>query len=211
MEMLLNRTEAGRALAKRLADYKGEEVVVYGLTRGGVVTAKAVAESLGAPLDILVTCKVGFPDHPARTLGAITDDGYTVFDNDACRSLPFDWLSKETERCGQEARRRREIYQDKKAPIDVRGKTGILVDDGVATGYTIEAALQSLRHRHPARIVVAVPVAPLPVVTRLRRVVDDVVVLLTPEPFVAIPHWYVNFAPVDDRDVIKLTQSMALR
>lgn len=203
MEMLPNRTEAGHALAQRLAEYKGQDVVVYGLTRGGVVTAKAVADALGAPLDVLVSCKVGFPDRPEHALGAITDDGYSVFDNEACRSIPFDWLNKEADRCAQEAWRRRGIYRAGRTPIDVAGKTAIVVDDGIATGYTMEAALQSLRHRHPAQIVVAVPVAPLPVVVQLRRVVDDVVVTLTPEPFVAVAHWYSNFAPVDDRDVLE--------
>lgn len=204
--MLLDRTEAGHALAQRLAEYKGQDVVVYGLTRGGVVTAKAVADALGAPLDVLVSCKVGYPDHPERALGAISDDGYSVFDNKACESISFDWINRETERCAQEARRRRNVYEGQRAPIDVQGKTAIVVDDGIATGYTMEAALQSLRHRHPARIVVAVPVAPLPVVMQLRSAVDVVVAILTPEPFLAVAHWYANFAPVDDRDVLKLLQ-----
>lgn len=203
MEMLLNRTEAGHALAERLAEYKGQDAVVYGLTRGGVVTAKAVADALGVPLDVLVSCKVGFPNHPERALGAITDDGYSVFDNEACRSIPFDWLNIATDRCAQEALRRQSIYEAGRTPIDAAGKTAIVVDDGIATGYTMEAALQSLRHRHPARIVVAVPVAPLPVVVQLRRAADDVIVILTPEPFVAVAHWYANFPPVDDRDVLK--------
>lgn len=198
-----NRTDAGEELARCLSHYRGRDVVVFGLPRGGVITAKTIADALDAPMDVIIARKIGHPENPEYAVGAVTDDGETVFDHAACARLSFEWLEKEAERQILEGARRRASYLGSRARPLVEGKTAIVVDDGVATGYTMEAAIQSVRHMKPSHIVIATPVAPKDFIDRFQKVVDEVVVVQTPRPYLSVGQWYVDFRPVDDREVIE--------
>lgn len=204
MTLFRDREDGGRALARALAKYRDADAVVYGLPRGGVVTAKIVAAELRAPLDLVITRKLGHPAQPEYAVGAITEDGEVVLNEGVAAELPADWLEREKAAQLAEARRRRAAYLGDRAPLPVRGKTAILVDDGIATGYTIKAAAQAIRRLGPAWLVVAAPVAPEGVEERLAGFADEVVVVHAPPDFFAIGQFYRHFAPVDDAEVIAL-------
>lgn len=199
-----DRVDAGRELAKLLEQYRGHDVVVYGLPRGGVVVAKTVAERLGAPLDIVVARKLGHPDNPEYAMGAVTDDGSVVLDPITGSHLSQDWIEAERDRQSREARRRVQMYLGSRIPIPAKDKTAILVDDGIATGYTMEAAILSVRKREPESVVVASPVAATFVADRLAKLADDMVVAQTLDDLFAVSQVYLNFAQVTDDDVVEL-------
>lgn len=209
MDRFRDREDGGAALAKALAKYRGAEVVVYGLPRGGVVTAKAVATALGAPLDLAITRKLRHPNQPEFAVGAVAEDGQVVLNERIVAELPASWLEREKSEQLREARRRRAAYLGGRAPLDVRGKTAILVDDGIATGYTMQAAVQAIRRMEPAKIVVAAPVAPPGVAARFAGLADEVVVLYAPADFFAIGPHYRDFSPVDDAAVLALMTEAA--
>lgn len=206
MTLFRNREDGGRALARALAKYRGADVVVYGLPRGGVVTAKVVAAELGAPLDLVITRKLGHPDQPEYAVGAISEDGEVVLNERAIAELPADWLEREKAAQLKEAGRRRRVYLGDRAPLPVRGKIAVVVDDGIATGHTIKAAARMLRRMGPAKLVIAAPVAPVNVAERLAGFADEVVVPFTPADFFAIGQFYTDFAPVEDAEVIAVMQ-----
>jgi predicted phosphoribosyltransferase len=209
MRTYADRAEGGRELAARLVVYRDAEAVVYGLPRGGVVTAKAVSEALGLPLDLIIARKIGRPDRPEFGVGAITDDGDVAMSGSETQTIPPDWLEAEKERQLHEARRQRDLYLMDRLPVPVRGKVAILVDDGIATGYTMEAAILSVRRRQPSKIVVAAPVAPPDMAERFRHLADEVVVAEEPSTFYAVGQWYEHFPPVEDRNVLALLRSAA--
>ncbi len=201
-----NREEAGRRLAARLRGYDGRNVVVLALPRGGVPVAAQIADALGAPLDLLFVRKIGLPWQPELAYAAVVDGNPPegVINDEVAR---FEPLSEEVlalairDEIG-EIERRREVYMAGRAPLEVAGRDVIVVDDGLATGTTARAALQALRRRQPSRLVLAVPVAPQDTVRDLRRLVDELVVLETPEPFRAIGLHYVDFHQLDDDEVL---------
>lgn len=204
MTLFRDREEGGLALARALSKYRGTDTVVYGLPRGGVVTAKAVAAALEVPLDLVITRKLGHPAQPEYAVGAITEDGEAVLNEELLAELPPQWLEREKAIQLKEARRRRTAYLGGRPPLPVRGKTAILVDDGIATGYTIKAAARAIRRMGPARLIVAAPVAPAGIEQRLAGFADEVVVLRTPEDFYAISQFYRHFSQVEDDEVIAL-------
>jgi len=189
-------------LADALKEYVDQECVVYGLPRGGVITAKEVADRLHAPLDVLITRKLGHPLNPEYAIGAVTDNGEVVLDDEAIAEVSREYLDAEIARRLQEARDRRRKYVGDHEPVPVEGKTAIVVDDGIATGYTLKAAVVSLKHRNPAFIVVAAPVGPRHALADLQTLADRVVIPYTPPDFFAIGAYYDDFAPVADREVI---------
>jgi predicted phosphoribosyltransferase len=199
-----DRSEAGRLLAAKLADYADRpDVVVLALPRGGVPVAYEVARALGAPLDVFLVRKLGIPGHEELAMGAVATGGVRVLNEQVVRALRIpdyviDAIAAKEE---QELARRERLYRGDRPPPDVRGRTVILVDDGLATGATMHAAIQALRQQQPAHIVVAVPAASPEACDELKEEVDDVVCAVTPEPFYAVGLWYEDFSQTTDEEV----------
>lgn len=209
-----DRVDAGRQLAAALKAYCGPDTLVLGVPRGGVVVAAEVARALGAELDVVIARKIGAPQHPELAIGAVVSgEGERLLDQDAIRYLRVssEYIEEETARQQAEIRRRIHEYRGDRPLPAMRSRTVILVDDGIATGYTIRAALVALRRLQPARLVVAAPVAPQEVCTRLDSLADDVVCLQTPEPFVAVGAWYRDFTQVETEEVVALLREFASR
>jgi len=206
--MFIDRTDAGRQLAKALSHYKGQPSVVFALPRGGVVLGVEVARALDAPLDLIVVRKIGHPDQPEYAIGAVTENGEWVLNSAEARSLDPNWIAEAARSGLLEAQRRRALYLRDRPPFTVKDKTAIVVDDGLATGLTMEAALGELRRRDPARIIVAVPVAAAETLERLRPKADDIVALHVPSTFGAVGAFYRDFDQLDDDDVVRLLNSL---
>lgn len=209
-----NRTEAGRLLAAELAHYKSKpDVLVLGLTRGGVPVASEVASALQAPLDVIVVRKLGVPFHSELAMGAIAGDGTQILDKNLVHMLHI--TDKDVDavlaRERAELERRERLYRGGRPALDLKGRTAILVDDGLATGSTMLAAVAFAKKHLAKRIVVAVPVASVEAVDKLREKVDECVCLATPELFLAVGVWYENFLPVNDAEVMKLLEDSAKR
>lgn len=202
-----NRAEAGRVLAERLSAYADRGgVLVLGLPRGGVPVAFEIARRLHAPLDVFIVRKLGVPGHEELAMGAIASGGTRVMNDEVLshvRASDSD-IDRVAERERRELRRREELYRGDRPPIDAAGRTVVLVDDGLATGSTMRAAVRALRKLGPARIVVAVPTAAPQTCEDLGREVDDIVCAMTPEPFYAVGAWYRDFAQTTDDEVRSL-------
>jgi len=208
-----DRSEAGQLLAARLADYADRpDVLVLALPRGGVPVAAEVAHALHAPFDVFLVRKLGLPSHEELAMGAIACGGVRVLNEDVVRALqvPDDVIETVAAAEQQELQRRERLYRGDRPPLDVVGKTVILVDDGLATGASMRAAVGALRQVGPARIVVAVPVGSVDTCAELRHLADDVVCAYTPEPFRAVGLWYEDFAQVTDQVVRELLDREAL-
>jgi predicted phosphoribosyltransferase len=207
-----DRTEAGRLLAERLGAYAGcPDVLVLGLPRGGVPVAREVARALGAPLDVFLVRKLGVPGHEELAMGALASGGVCVLNDEAVRELriPRRIIEAVASRELRELRRRERAYRGGRPAPDVRGRTVILVDDGLATGATMRAAVAALRRLGPARIVVAVPVAPPSTCRDLCDEADECVCIITPEPFQAVGLWYEDFSQTTDDEVRTLLGGLA--
>ncbi|HET7746586.1 MAG TPA: phosphoribosyltransferase [Vicinamibacteria bacterium] len=199
-----DRRDAGRRLADRLLDYQGrDDVVVLGLPRGGIPVAYEVARRLGARLDVFVVRKLGVPGQEELAMGAIASGGVLVVNEEvvAALMLPRRALDAAAAREAVELRRREQLYRGDRAPLDVRGKVVILVDDGLATGSTMRAAVKALRQMEPRSLVVAVPVAAASTCAEFRDEVDAIVCGETPEPFLAVGRFYDDFDQTTDEEV----------
>jgi putative phosphoribosyl transferase len=177
---------------------------VYALPRGGVVVAAEIARALDVPLDLIVVRKVGHPFSAEYAIAAVAEDGHMVTNRAEVESIDKRWFNESVRAEQKEARRRRDLYTRGRAPIPAAGKTAIIVDDGLATGLTMFAAIQEVQHSKPSRIVVAVPVAPPEIIEKLRTLVDDVVAIHVIEDFGAIGTFYVDFNQVTDSEVVEL-------
>ena len=206
LELLKDRSEAGRRLADRLVCYQDEHPVVLALPRGGVPVAFEIARRLGCPLDVLIARKIGAPGNPEYGLGAIAEDGNRWIDERRMREAGYSLreISPTIAAEEMETRRRAEAYRHGRPPIEVRDRFVILVDDGVATGGTLRVAIRSVRARRPRRLVVALGVAPQDTLRELAREADEVVAVLVPKVFFAVGEWYVHFDQVSDREVERL-------
>jgi predicted phosphoribosyltransferase len=212
--MFRDRREAGQLLATALSRYAGRpDVVVLALPRGGVPVAYEVAQALGAPLDVFVVRKLGVPGHEELAMGAVATPGVRVLNEEVVRGLgiPARMIEAVAAREQAELARRERLYRGDRPAVDVHGRTVILVDDGLATGASIHAAIQALRQRQPARIVVAVPIAAPDRCEALKDQVDDVVCAVTPEPFHAVGLWYDDFSQTTDDEVRELLARSAER
>lgn len=198
-----DRAAAGRRLAERLMAYKDTGAVVLALPRGGVPVAREVAHSLNATLDVFVVRKLGVPGHEELAMGAIASGGLRVLNEETIAQLGIDRAMVEAVTASElaELRRREALYRDGRPAPDVRGKTVILIDDGLATGASMYAAILALRTAKPAKIVVAVPVAPADTCASLAREVDDIECAATPEPFRGVGAWYDDFRQISDDEV----------
>jgi putative phosphoribosyl transferase len=205
-----NRTEAGQALAVLLRKYANrDDVIVLGAPRGGVPVALEVATDLRAPLDVFVLRKLGVPGREELAFGAIASGGVRILDRDIVEGLGITGLdiARVTRAEEQELERRERAYRGGRPPLDVSGLTVILVDDGIATGSSMRAAIRALRQMKPARIVIAVSVAPPSTCTRLQLEVDELVCLEMPEPFYGVGQFYDDFSQVSDEEVKELLDS----
>jgi putative phosphoribosyl transferase len=202
----LDRNDAGRQLASELLGLADEQPVVVALPRGGVPIALEVARALRAPLDILAVRKLGAPGNPELGVGAVAEDGTGILDprSAGMAGMTQEVLDATLARESQELRRRVESYRDGRAAIPVRGRTVIVVDDGLATGLTDLAAVRALRKRGARRIVVAVPVGSSEAVSMLAKEADRVLCLMIPERFFGVGIWYRDFRPVSDAQVLAL-------
>lgn len=202
-----DRIEAGRLLARKLSHYANrKDVVVLGMPRGGVPVAFEVAKSLRVPLDVFIVRKLGVPGHEELAMGAIASGGVRILNHPVIRST---YISQEvvdavTERERIELKRRELAYRGHRAAPTVREKTAILVDDGIATGSTMLAAVAALKQQHPARIVVAAPTAPAESCDELQLEVDEVIVIAQPEPFCSVGQSYEVFGQTSDEEVQEL-------
>jgi predicted phosphoribosyltransferase len=208
--MFKDRTEAGKILADALSGYKDKSPIVLAIPRGGVVVACEVAKALKAPIDLIIPRKIGAPGQPELAIGAATEDGTTILNQDILRYLRVsdNYIKDETKHQVEEIKRRMERYLGSRPRLSIEGKVVILVDDGVATGATIRAAIASIRKRNPALIVLAIPVGPLDTVEELRREADEVICLMTPEPFYAIGQFYRSFEQTSDEEVIQILNEL---
>jgi predicted phosphoribosyltransferase len=207
-----DRRDAGRVLAGLLERYRGrDDVIVLGLPRGGVPVAYEVAMALGAPLDVFVVRKLGVPGREEVAMGAIASGGVIVLNDDVVRGLGIgpEVVREVAEREGRELLRRERAYREGRPMPPVAGRTVILVDDGLATGASMRAAIQALRRLRPARIVVAVPAAPESTCRELAALVDEVVCATTPSPFLAVGQSYWDFAQTTDEEVRDLLRAAA--
>lgn len=207
-EIFADRREAGRRLAERLAPLAEEHPVVIALPRGGVPVAGEVASALGARLDILAVRKLGAPGNPEYGIGAVAEDGSRVIAVEAAKMIGIDPAELESIIAGEteELRRRVSEYRGDRRPIELKGRTVIVVDDGVATGVTDTAALRAVRRREPAWLVLAVPVGPPDSVDRLAAEADEVVCLATPPRFYGVGQQYRDFSQVSDREVVAILE-----
>jgi predicted phosphoribosyltransferase len=206
-EAFEDRTDAGRRLAELLDGYRSDPPpLVLALPRGGVPVAFEVASRLNAPLDVLIVRKLGMPGDEELAVGAIASGGVTVLNDDLVDALavPPNVVEAVAERERVELTRREQLYRGDRPALDVAGRTVIVVDDGLATGATMRAAVLALRKLSPARVVVAVPVAARQAVADLGRVADACVVVATPSPFFGVGLWYRDFSQTSDDEVREL-------
>ena len=205
--MFNDRADAGERLAHKLAAYRGASAVVVALPRGGVAVGAPLARALRLPLDIVVVRKIGHKDNPEYALGAVSPEGTVLIDTQD--KVNQAWLEREIKKEQKEALRRLTVYRDGRKPLELRGKVVILVDDGIATGLSMRLAVRNVRVQKPARVVVAVPVAPGGVIRTLSAEgADEVVVAEPPEEFAgAVGAHYRHFEQVEDAQVLSLLKA----
>ncbi len=204
MPLFRDRHDAGRRLVETLGDYAGrEDLVILALPRGGVPVAYEVAEGLDAPLDIFLVRKLGTPGHEELAMGAIASGGVRVINEEVVKGLgiPERRIDEVAEAEWRELQRRERVYRGDRAGIPLEDATAILIDDGLATGSSMRAAVQGLRKHHPQSIVVAVPTAAVETCEMFRDLVDEVICAYTPQPFYGVGAWYEDFTQTTDEEV----------
>ena len=204
-----NRKEAGIKLAEALSKFKDDDVIVFALPRGGVVLGVEIAEILDAPLDLVITKKIGHPFNSEYAIGAVAESGEPLYNAAELRRVDANWRRSEEERMRAELKRRRRDYFGDREQEDLAGKVAIIVDDGIATGLTMMAAIKYLRGQGAERIVVAIPVTPYDTAQRLREQADDLVSLQIDRYYRgAVGAYYKDFRQVSDEEVIALLRSV---
>ncbi|MDH5533460.1 MAG: phosphoribosyltransferase family protein [Candidatus Pacebacteria bacterium] len=200
-----NRVDAAKQLAKQLKHYQETNSVVLGIPRGGVETAQVIAKELSLPMGLVVVRKIGHPYTKEYAIGAISESGAIVENKEETKGLNPDWLKAESQNQLNEAKRRRIAYWKNRPLLNLEKKTAILVDDGLATGLTMEVAIKELKKRNPAKIIVAVPVSPQDTAQRLKKEVDNFISLLTPQDYLgSVGAYYKKFSQIEDEEVIKM-------
>jgi putative phosphoribosyl transferase len=206
MSIYSDRVDAGKRLAAQLQEFKGKNGIVLAIPRGGVVVGYEIAQALNLPLDIIIPHKLGAPDNPELAIGAIAEDGTAILDENliAYMGVTQGYIEEESERQKKEIQRRLKLYRQGTEAPNFKGQNVILVDDGIATGSTMKAALASLKNRGAASVTVAVPVGPPSTIEELKRQANRVVCPFTPEYFQAIGQFYRDFSQTEDEEVIQL-------
>lgn len=203
-----DRFDAGRRLADLLKEYKGKDAVVFALTRGGVPVGKLVAVELNCPIEPLVIKKIGYPSNPEYGVGAVSDDGYMVLNTNETDYLDKTWLENEIKIERNAAAEKRKFLTGDAKPQDAKGKIAIIIDDGIATGLTMLAAIKKIRAQMPRKIIVAVPVAPKEVAGKIRKEVDEFIAIEIPEDFIgAVGAYYENFDQVSDEQALEFLKN----
>ncbi len=207
MQIFKDRVEAGRALAEALKTYAGiPDVCLFALPRGGVVLGVEVAKALGLPLDVIVTRKIGAPFNEEYAIGALAETGDVVWNEAERAATDQKILGEVVTKERKEAERRVKKFRDGQPLRDLTAKTAIIIDDGIATGLTIRAAIAAVKHQHAAKIVLAVPHGAAEAITELKSEADEVIVLEMPTPYTAVGAFYHDFPQVTDAEVVELLQ-----
>jgi putative phosphoribosyl transferase len=206
MAFFSDRVDAGKRLASELKDFSGKKGIVLAIPRGGVVVGAEIAKSLNLSLDVIIPRKIGAPDNPELAIGAVAEDGTAILDENLTRYLGVnrEYIKEEIERQKQEIQRRLKLYRQDTSYPNLKGLDVIVVDDGIATGSTMKAALASVKNRGAASVTVAVPVGPPSTIEELKKIADRVVCLYTPEYFQAIGEFFADFTQVPDEEVVRL-------
>jgi putative phosphoribosyl transferase len=206
MAYFSDRVEAGKRLAAALTDFKRKNAVVLAIPRGGVVVGYEIASELNLPLDVIIPRKIGAPNNPELAIGAMTEDGTIILDRNLVSYLgvPESYIKEESERQKDEIERRLKMYRKNEPYPTLKGREVIVVDDGIATGSTMKAALASVKNRGAKTVIVAVPVGPPDTIKELKTLADRVVCLYMPEYFAAIGQFYSNFDQTNDAEVTEL-------
>jgi len=204
-----DRKDAGIRLAEKLKKYQDEETVIFALPRGGVVLGVEIANKLASPLDLIITKKIGHPINPEYAIAAVAEEGEPECNLAEVSHVDPIWFENEVRRVQNEIKRRREMYMGKIKPSPVEGKTAIIVDDGIATGFTMMAAINEIKKRKPQKLVVAIPVIPHDTAQNLRLMADDLVSLDIAYDFLgSVGSYYENFDQIEDSEVILLLDSV---
>jgi len=201
-----DRVDAGKQLGSALKDVVSRDAMVLAIPRGGVVIGYEIAHMFGLQLDVIIPHKIGAPDNPELAIGAVTEDGTTILDDNLITymSITEDYILMESERQRKEIQRRLGLYRQSSPPTNLKGHNVVVVDDGIATGSTMKAALASMKKQGAASVIVAVPVGPPSTITELKQIADEVVCLYMPEYFQAIGQFYDDFRQTTDEEVIEL-------
>lgn len=209
MSLFTDRRQAGRFLASALNKYKGTDAIVLALPRGGVPVAYEVARGVGAPLDVFIVRKLGVPGHEELAMGALASGGLCVLNEEVVRSrgITKEDIFEATRTENHELGRRERAYRGDRGPTNIAGKIVILIDDGLATGATMRAAIRAVRQRTPTRVVAAVPVAAPETCSEMADEADEMVCAATPAPFLAVGLWYEDFSQTTDAEVRELLEA----
>jgi putative phosphoribosyl transferase len=203
MNMLTDRKEAGLLLAEKLLKYKGSDALVLAIPRGGVPIAHEIAQTLGLPMDLVLSKKIGHPLNPEFAIGSVSSDTVLIDPHD---DIPFEYIENEIERLKKDLKDKYKKYAGDLVPLDVKGRTIILVDDGIATGNTLLATVKMLRKKDPSSVVIVSPVVPHDRVQKIRQAADEFVFLFAPEYFTGVGAFYKNFTQVEDEEVKSLLE-----
>jgi len=205
VELFKNRLDAGRQLTNKLSKYKGKDVIVLAIPRGGIIVGNEIAKAIDAKLDIIVPRKIGSPEDPEFAIGAVAPDGSTSLEEDVVRSygISENYIKNKVKEEIQEIKRRMNTYRGNKPFPKLKNKIVILVDDGVATGNTMIASVKFIKKQKPKKIVIAVPIAPSDFINKVSSMVNEVISLKPLEPYYAISMHYISFEQTTDEEVIE--------
>lgn len=204
IKIFKDRADAGRQLAKILQRYHGQKAVILALPRGGVITGKEIAQSLNLPLGLVIVRKIGHPDDPEYAIAAISENNQIVTNDAEVKNIDSLWFEAESRRQLDEAKRRRAKYWGDRRSLELKGKIAVIVDDGLATGLTMLAAIKEVKSQKPDKIIVAVPIAPFEIAQKIELLVDDFIAVSLPDLFLgSVGYYYENFPQISDQEVIQ--------